>query len=128
MQAGEKPEIENGQKQEQELYQEYPNALWVLSRMSALGYIPSKLYKWRLANRMANVSWNMKASLMKMIPSMRDNLVREKAFLIANGVNQHDYDTRLNTLEAMHQDIKSGKITSLNELQKKYPDMIDTKK
>ena len=60
----------------------------------------------------------MKVGLMKLIPSMREHLIREKSYLLANGINAYDYDTHLNRLEAMHEDIKSGKITTLDQDRK----------
>jgi|GEM_PF-5755254 len=42
------------------MYEEHPSALFVLSRMIALGYVPSGLYKRRLASRMLENPWNMK--------------------------------------------------------------------
>lgn len=103
------------------------SSLYILSRMIALGYVPSRVYKWRLANAILEKPWNMKVSLMKLIPSMRENLIRERAYLLANGVSQYDYDTHLNKLEAIHQDIKTGKITTLEQLKQAYPDMVDAK-
>jgi|GEM_PF-6188451 len=61
---------------------------------------------------------------MKLIPSVRDRLVREKAFLISHGVSHFDYNAELARWEALHHDITTGKITSLDEVKKHYPDMM----
>ena len=58
---------------------------------------------------------------------MKDRMIREKAYLLANGVNSHDFDTRLNQYEAIRQDIIHDKFTSLDDLKKAYPDVIDSK-
>ena len=95
--------------------------LYILSRMVAAGYVPSKLYGWRKARRPLNRTmrkitkagnflldkpFDFKVAVAeKLIPRMRDRMIREKAYLVANGVAPHDFDARMQQYEAVRKDI-----------------------
>ncbi len=127
LQHGEQSEIDKAIVEEDKLRGDGVNDLYILSRLLGMGFVPSNLYRRRPARFMTNAPWNFKVALSALLPSMRERVVREKAYLISQWVNQYDYDAHLNKLSALEQDIKTGKITSFDQIKKNYPDLIDTK-
>lgn len=83
LQHGEQSEIDKAIVEEDKLRGDGVNDLYILSRLLGMGFVPSNLYRRRPARFMTNAPWNFKVALSALLPSMRERVVREKAYLIS---------------------------------------------
>lgn len=127
LQAGEQQQITSALVEEDKLRADGVNELYILSRLLGMGFVPSNLYRWRPANFLTNSPWNFKVAIASLVPSMKDRLIREKAYLISKWVGSYDYDMHIKKLNALEQDLKTWKINSFEDIQKRYPDLLSSK-